>query len=258
MFLNRCVRLQTLAGEARSIWVNESETFGSVAPRILEAYSRSLHHLKLLNDEAREVIEHKGKDAQPFMDGHSEFTPVFWWESTWSHKLHGTLLALENAPHEGGWPQVGVDKQYAGSHYMTPCTRERWVDGYGPSLEKIVLSLLSDPSYAVPFERFCQTHSSRRSLPRDLDRLARDMGRVVHRHARLTVSTLKMMISIAQQASCRNTPCERQALKSLELFLRGNGLKETPRRCRRKTKVASRVPMQSRVAIYNRVMKKAR
>ena len=255
MFLNRCVRLNTLAGEARSIWVNESETLGSAAPRILEAYNRSLHHLKLLNDETLELIEHK--DAQPFMDGHSEFTPVFWWESTWSHELHGTLMALENAPHEGGWPQVGVDKH--GSSYLSPYTRERWVDGYGPSLEEIVLSLLSDPSYAVPLERFCKTHSSRRSLPRDLDRLARDVGRVVHRHARLTVSTLKMMTSIAQQAgSCRNTPCERQALKSLELFLRGNGLKETPRRCRRKTKVASRVPMQSRVAIYNRVMKKAR
>ena len=91
MLLNRCVRLNTLAGEARSIWVNESETLGSAAPRILEAYNRSLHHLKLLNDETLELIE--DKDAQPFMDGHSEFAPVFWWESTWSHELHGTLLA---------------------------------------------------------------------------------------------------------------------------------------------------------------------
>ena len=243
--LKRCVRL--LAGEERSIWAQDSEKLEWVAPRILYAFGRPQHQFKLLSDETKEVFEYM--DEMPFLGGHISFTVVFWWESTWCHRLHGTLLAIENQPHEEGWPQVGVDKQYAGSFsYSSPYTRERWVYGYGPSLQEIMLNLLSEKS----------SSGGPRNL-HDLERISKVACRISHQHARLTVSALKMMISIAQQAaSCRNTPCERQALKSLELFLRGNGLKETPRRCRRKTKVASRAPMQSRVAIYNRVMKKAR
>ena len=240
--LRRCIRLTTLAGDERRMWVDDAETLGSVTPRILQVYNRSLHQLRLLSDETTLLIEHK--DEQPFKNGHSEFTVIFWWESTWSYRIHGSLLAIKNEPHLVGWPQVGVDKQYAGSlSYSSPYTRERWFDGYGACLHEILLNLLSEKS----------SSDGPRNL-HDLERISKVACRISHQHARLSVCILRDLLAIAQQAaSCRNTPCERQALKSLDLFLRCNGLKETPRRCRKKTTPA---PLRRRVEIYNKVVRR--
>ena len=240
--LRRCIRLTTLAGDERHLWAHDAETLGSVTPRVLHLFGRPLHQLKLVNDKTTQPIEYK--DELPFKNGHSEFTVIFWWESTWSHRIHGSLLAIKNEPHLVGWPQVGVDKQYAGSFsYSSPYTRERWFDGYGACLHEILLNLLSEKSStAAPGNLH------------DLERISKVACRISHQHARLSVCILRDLLAIAQQAaSCRNTPCERQALKSLELFLRGNGLKETPRRCRKKT---TPTPLRRRVEIYNKVVKR--
>ena len=240
--LRRCIRLRTLAGDERRMWVDDAETLGSVTPRILQVYNRSLHQLRLLSDETTVLIEHK--DEQPFKNGHSEFTVIFWWESTWSHRIHGSLLAIKNEPHLVGWPQVGVDKQYAGSFsYSSPYTRERWFDGYGACLHEILLNLLSEKSStAAPGNLH------------DLERISKVACRISQQHARLSVCILRDLLAIAQQAASRRlTPFERLAIQNLDLFLRCNGLKDSARRCRRKTTPA---PLRRRVEIYNRVVKR--
>ena len=238
--LKRCVRL--LAGEERSIWAQDSEKLEWVAPRILYAFGRPQHQFKLLSDETKEVFEYM--DEMPFLGGHISFTVVFWWETTWCHRLHGTLLAIKNQPHEEGWPQVGVDKAYAGSlSYSSPYTRERWVNGYGPCLQEIMLNLLSEKS----------SSGGPRNL-HDLERISKVACRISHQHARLTVCTLRDLLAIAQQAANRRlTPFERLAIQNLDLFLRCNGLQETSRRCRKKTTPA---PLRRRVEIYNKVVRR--
>ena len=247
MLLKRCVRLHTLAGDSRSIWVNDDEPLGWAAPGILDTFGRPLHQLKLLNVVTAQLFEHR--DDLPFADGYEDFTIFFWWESAWCSKLQGSLLAVKNEPHVAGWPQNGVDRQYAGSAYATPYTRTEWAEGYGPSVMETVQTLLSVTSFDDRTSQLCQLTSS-------LERLVLDVARFAYRpSSRMTPRAAKSMITLAQQATnSRLSPCARLALKALELFLKGNGLADAPlRRCRKKT---TPTPLKRRLEIFNKLMKK--
>ena len=244
--LRRCIRLRNLGGDERHLWAYDVETLGSVKPRILRAYSRSLHQLRLLNDETTQLIEHE--DEQPFKNGHTDFTVIIRWESTWSYSIHGSLLAIKNEPHFVGWPQVGVDKQYTGSFsYASPYTRERWVDGYGACLHEIVRNLWSEKKSHA---RLCNLHI--------LDGKDWIVCEISHRNARLNVGTLRLLLAVVEEGAVRRlTPFEWLVIQNLDIFLRGNGLKDVLRRFRRKTKRASQASLRKRVGIYNKVLLRA-
>ena len=254
MFLKRCVRLRTLAGEARSIWVNDSEPLGWAAPGILDTFGRPLHHLSLLNVVTTQLFEHR--DDLPFADGHEDFTAIFWWESTWCSKLQGSLLAIQNEPQVAGWPQVGVDRQYAGSSYSTPYTRSEWAEGFGPSIKETVQHLLSVTNTDVPLlRRLRMLYNGFGVLPSELEGHVLDIARFAHRPSRMTPRAVESMLALAKEASnSRVSPSVRIALTTLQLFLKGNGLLDAPlRRCRTKTRP---LPLKRRLEIFNKLAKK--
>ena len=251
MFPKRRVRLHTMAGKTCPIWVYDSVPLGWAAPDILEKFERRLCQVKLLNVVTTQVFEHR--DDLPFADGHEDFTAIFgWWESTWCRKLQGWLLAIQNEPQVAGWPQVGVDTQYAGSSYSTPYTRSEWMEGFGPSVQETVQQLLSvtnTESTDVPLLFGV--------LPWELQRHVLDIARFAHRHSRMTPRAVESMLALAKEASnSRVSPSVRTALTTLQLFMKRNDLLDVPlRRCRTKTKP---IPLKQRLEIFHKLAKKKR
>ncbi len=239
MYVRMVINLHTSGGEERTCLVDSNEKLGAVVERICDSFSRPNHQVKLVNDRTLQVSS--APRHTPFKSGDDkDFTVVFEWADRW--RFLGPLPAIANEPANPGWPLQSVDTLYAaGSAYGTPYTRQAWAPRYGMSLHETLHGLDH------------QRKQPDKPLPLQLESAVRRVSSYSS-ISKLTCARVRKMLQIVDLArNCDDLGTGmRTAVRSLELFLAGTGLKPVRYRYTRKSLPRKVAPLTQRLSAAKR------